>query len=115
MALRVGEERDRRLGGDLGQRHNHAAARLLDLAQGRLRIVGADVEGHVPVATVLRWPDAGGHLALAQEPVAAGVVRVQLPAEHVAVELLELGAVLAGHLDVDDRSCHGIALLQGCL
>ena len=61
---------------------------------------------NVAGATVGSRADAGSQLFLAEHAVAARVVGVEAPAEDVAVELLQLLAVLAHHLDVDDLVGH---------
>src|SRR6188474_1492019 len=106
VPLRIGEQRDRGLGRDLGERHDDAATIGLHLGQGALRILGPDVEGDVPRTAVGSSADAGGQVLLAEHAVAARVVGVEAPAEDVAVELLQLLAILAHHFDVDDLVSH---------
>src|SRR5690349_17837964 len=107
VTLRIGEQRDRRLGSDLGERHDHATTAGGSLVEDALRIVGMDVERDVARATVLARTDPTGEaVVLAVHAVPARVVRVEAPAEHVLVELLQCGAVLAGDLDVDDLGSH---------
>src|ERR1051326_5657364 len=108
VALRVGEKGDGRLRRDLGQRHQHLAAELLDLVERGLRVLGVDVEGDPTLRTRLGVPDAAGDaVALAaHHAVAAGVVRVELPAESVRIELLGLLPVLARYLEMNDVATH---------
>ncbi len=108
VTLRVREQRDRRLRRDLGQRHEHPAAKRLDLGEGGLRVAGVDVERHSAGRSLRCVPDAAGDgLAFAaQHAVTAGVAGVELPAENILVELLELRPVLAGDFDVNDRISH---------
>ena len=47
VPLGIGEECDRRLGRDLGQRHDHLAAARRDLVERRPAVVGVDVERDV--------------------------------------------------------------------
>src|SRR5829696_6390672 len=49
VPFRIGEERDRDHR-QLGYRQNRASPELLGLVESGLRIVGADIEGDVPVA-----------------------------------------------------------------
>src|SRR4051794_28281786 len=107
VTLRIGEKRDRRLGGDLRERHDHPPTARRSLVEDVLRIVGVHVERHVAGAAVLTCADpARDAVVLAIHTVSAGVVRIEAPAEHVLVELLECAAVLAGDLDVDDLGSH---------
>ena len=87
VSLRIGEQGDRRLRRDLGERHEHSAAALFDSLQRRGRVIGVHVERHTPLLPLGCRTDAAGHLALADEAVAAWVVGVERPPEHVAVEL----------------------------
>ena len=74
VSLGVGEERDGRVLGDLGERHDYPPAKLLDPSQGRRRAFGMDVMAvahglpgtppapHLPTRVVLgrfRGIDAG--------------------------------------------------------
>ena len=73
-----------------------------------------DIERDIAGAAVLRCADpAGQSVLLAVHPVAAGIVGVEVPAEDVAVELLELGPVLARDLDMDNLRSHR-GILLGC-
>src|SRR3979409_752175 len=99
MPRRVGEQGDRRVWRDLGERHDHPAAERLDPLEGRPGVLDVDVEGDGAVAAVLRGTEAGREPAVfAVHPVAPGVVRVEVPVERLAVEALEGRAVLAGGL-----------------
>jgi hypothetical protein len=53
----------------------------------------------------LRAADAGRHEAVIQ-----GVVGVDLPAEELAVEVLEAGGIASADLEVDYRSGHAFPL-----
>src|ERR1051326_1060118 len=99
----------------LGDGHDGLSAELLRLVEHFLRILSADVERDVAVA-VRRLPDAGADGALARvvRPI-RDVARnlVDLPAEEIAVEALQLLAVLADHFDPRDLVRHLVLLPVG--
>src|SRR6185437_5501901 len=89
--------------------------RLLDVGHG-------DVEGDVPAVALRALADAaadahvavGGLVVLAVDhPVVHRVVAVDLPAEQLAVVLLQLLAVLADDLEVHDCLAHLVLLSLG--
>ena len=107
VALGVGEHRDRDLR-ELGHRQDRPAAELLGLVERRLRILGADVERHVagPVGRLADPACDPAVLLLDQRVRHLALDLLRLPAEEVAVELLQLAEVLARDLEVDYRMCH---------
>src|SRR5437763_3886981 len=107
MTLRIGEERDRHLW-QLRDREDGLAAELFHLVERRLRVVRRHVERDVSVA-VRRLADAAGDAALLLlDHRVRHLARnlLGLPAEDLAVELLQLPEVAARHLEMHDRMCH---------
>ena len=104
----------------VGHRHRLAddgAAERLDVLEGRGRIVDLDVEGDVAGAAVGRDPDAAGDVAVApgvDHPVDAVHHLVEVPAEGAAVELRQHRRVLARHLEMNNRICHGAPWVDRC-
>src|SRR3954466_10261485 len=107
VTLWIGQQRDRRLGGDLRERHDDPPTARRSLVEDALGIVGVHVERHVAGAAVLTCADpACDAVVLSVHAVSAGVVRIEPPAEHALVELLWGAPLLAGDLDVDVLGSH---------
>src|SRR5215475_1867753 len=104
MALWVGEQRDRDLR-ELGHGHDRRPAESLRLVERRLRVVRVDVERDVPIPVGrLADPAADPAVLLLDERVRhLALDLLGLPAEELAVELLQLAEVLARDLEVDYR------------
>src|SRR5207248_11676123 len=86
------------------------ATGLLDLLQRLIQVGDLDVEGHaVGLHVGRRGADAttdATTLAAADHPVPHGVVGLDVPLEHLAVEPLQLFTVLADHLEMHYRVGH---------
>src|SRR3989454_8547323 len=108
VPLGIGEERDldrARLRG----LHERPRAELLGLRERSLEVVRLDVNGH-EAAAVAGLADAAADAVLIRvgvdHRVAHRVVRVHVPVEELAVEVLELLRLLRVDLEVRDRSAH---------
>src|SRR5580765_8501120 len=111
VSLGVREQRDRDLW-ELRHRQDRLPTELLGLVEGRLRVVGANVERDVAVA-VGRLPDAAADAAVFL--LDHGVRHVTrdllgLPAEELAVERLERVEILPRHFEMQNWMSHYVFL-----
>src|SRR6185295_6185451 len=122
VALRVGELAQHDHPHDVLGAHHALPAEALGLLQRFLDVGHGDVEGDVPAVALRALADAaadadvavGGLVVLAVDhPVVHRVVAVDLPAEQLAVVLLQLLAVLADDLEVHDCLAHLVLLSLG--
>src|SRR5207245_505142 len=108
VALGIGEEGDGRSTGDVHRPHHRFTSQLFSLVEVGLGIVDLDIKRDM-TGSVGRRADAPGDGAVAtrvNHAVVHRVVRIDLPIEQLAEELLEPLAVLADDLEVDDRITH---------
>src|SRR5262249_55027053 len=115
VALRIRELAEGDHAHDLLGAHDARAAEALGLLQRLLDVGHRDVEGDVALVPVRPLADAAadaevavGRLVVARRdhPVLELVVRVDVPAEELAVVVDELVAVPADDLEVHDRVTH---------
>ena len=108
VTLGVGEERDRGLRRDLGERHDHLAPARGDLVEHGLRVVRVDVERHMARAAVGRWRRCrrsgrrpGGTCRSRPDCSCPGSTRTRPCRTSGAL------SVLAGDFDMNDCRPHG--------
>src|SRR5260221_12117064 len=109
VALGIGEQADRRAVGHRHRAHHARAAQALCLGERRLDVIDADVEGR-GAASLLSGADADADGVVDHaHAVVHLVVGVQLPAEQRREEFLQLGAVLAGDLEMCNWTAHAFS------
>src|SRR6185437_12643636 len=112
MAFWIGEHGDGDTVRDTGHRHERLAASLRHLVEVGLRIIDLDVDGHPGgAAHCLSDAAADAPAFVVEHAVVAhfGNWWAELPAEHVAVELLKLDRVGTDDLEPGNRVRHRVS------
>src|SRR5258705_639534 len=110
VAVRIADQRDRHDARNLGNRHHDCGAEALRPIQIDLQVIHLGVERHT--ARAFARPDgaidAQARLRIYQA-VIEGILPLDLPAEEVGIELLQLHSSLGrDDLPVDDRVGHAL-------